>query len=261
VLVEISYQQVPECPGSRLYAGVSPLSADQTMKCTSCLRNIAAGAEAQKMIVEYQQPDGTVQVRGYMMPDGPISAATGVMIAGWHSKCFWVAKKREARGDEVTGRVVAGNPTGYSIDQIALNRDDLAALGITPEQARDRSMLHLSARVTAIRDLAKQLGRAVGDAQVQEAFVAQEHGGPYTHEHHHRLEPYQLIAHLEYAHGITDQNLLGSAAGLHEHHMLIHARRRQEEIRAQRTTDEEPEPATRDWREQLTADLRQDPQA
>lgn len=209
------------------------------MKCTSCLRNIAAGAEAQKMIVEYQQPDGSVQVRGYLMPDGPIAEATGAMLRGWHSKCYWVAKKREARGDQVTGRVVSGNPTGYNVDALDGTR--------------------LASRVNQMRELASRIGRSVGDAQLQEAFAAQEHGGPYPHAHHHRLEPYQLIAHLEYAHGITDQTLLGSAAGLHEHHLLIHAQGRQEEIRAQRTADDEPEPAARDWREQFSADLRQDP--
>lgn len=229
------------------------------MKCTSCLRNIAAGAEAQKMIVEYQQADDTVRVHGFMMPDGPISTATGAMLRGWHSRCYWVAKKREARGHEVTGRVVTGSPTGYDIDALVMNRDDLTALGITPEQARERSTAGLSARVGRLREVAASIGRGVGDAQVSEAFAAQEHGGPYPHEHHHRLELYQLIAHLQYAHGVAAQSLLSATDGLHEHHMLIHARRRQEEIRAERTADAEPEPATRDWREQFTADLRQDP--
>jgi hypothetical protein len=223
------------------------------MRCASCHRNIAAGVEAQKMIVEYEQSDGSIRIFGYMMSDGPISAATGQMVRGRHHKCFWIAKKREAKGDAVTGRVVAGGPTGYDIAQLVLDRDDLAALGITPEQARERSTALLTARVNRLRAVAEGIGKGVGDPQVQEAFAADEHGGPYDHQHHHRLETYQLIAHLEYAHGLKDLKLLRTQSGIQDQHAEMHAQQSLSNIQKDRLADDEPEPRTRDWREQHTA--------
>jgi hypothetical protein len=222
------------------------------VRCASCQRNIAAGAEAQKMVIEYRQPDGSVQIRGHQMPDGPIKDATGVMERGYHSKCWWVSKKREAKGDAVTGRIIAGAPTGYDVDQMVLNREDLAALGLTLEQARERSTVQLSARVQRLRDLAGRIGKGVGDAQVQEAFAAQERGGPYAHEHHHRLDLYQLVAHLEYAHGLRDSTLLGTPGALNAQHIALHAQAR---VQADRRGDREPEPQTRDWRTQFTTEI------
>lgn len=201
------------------------------------------------MVVEYRQADGTVQVRGYQMPDGPLSQATGQMVAGWHSKCFYVAKKREARGDQVTGRILTDAPTGYSIGELVLNREDLDALGLTLEQARERSTVALSAQVNKLRDLARSIGKGVGDAHVQEAFAAQEHGGPYPHEHHHKLDAYQLIAHLHYAHGAPRRGLRLS---LEDEHTLAH---RQDRIAADRRRDDEPESVSRDWRIQFTAEI------
>lgn len=204
------------------------------------------------MIVEYEQRDGSVQVCGYMMPDGPLSAATGAMLRGWHSKCYWVAKKREARGDQVTGRVVAGSPTGYDINELVLTRDDLAALGITPAEARERSTVQLSHRLHRLRELAQSIGKGVGDAHVQEAFAADEHGGPYAHQHHHRLDSYQLLAHLRYAHGLDGDELL---AHPHDTHHWHHALRAQTDIRERRQADPEADGSSRDWREQFTAEL------
>jgi hypothetical protein len=225
------------------------------MRCTSCQRSVAAGVEAQKMIVEYRQADGASRLFGYMMSDGPLTAASGQMVRGWHHKCFWIAKKREARGGTVTGRVVAGGPTGYDIDQIALSKDDLAVLGITAEEALQRGTGRLSARLARLRTLAEQLGKGVGDAQVQEAFAGAEHGGPYSHEHHHRLETYQLIAHLEYAHGLAGQKILRSKAELQDQHLELHAQAALAQLIQQRQEDGDLELPTRDWREQHTVDL------
>lgn len=205
------------------------------------------------MIVEYEQGDGSVQVRGYMMSDGPLPGATGAMLRGWHSKCFWVAKKREARGDAVTGRVVAGSPTGYDIDELVLTKDDLAVLGLTLDQARERSTVQLSYRLHRLRELAQSIGKGVGDAQVQEAFAADEHGGPYPHEHHHRLEAYQLLAHLQYAHGIGDAKLCTTAA-LQDQHARLHVQQISDGLRARRD-EHETEDFMRDWRQQFTAEL------
>ncbi len=203
------------------------------------------------MVVEYRQPDGSVKLFGYMMSDGPLNAAHGQMVRGWHSKCYHVARKREARGDLVTGRVVAGTPTGYDIHQLVLSREDLAALGITVEQARRRSTAQLSERLAVLRSLAARLGKGVGDAIVQEAFLAHEHGGgPYAHEHQHRLDTYQLMAHLRYAHGLPDEQLHDA---VQDQHALLHALIRQDAILADRVSDEESDPPERDWRIQHTS--------
>lgn len=209
------------------------------MRCTSCQRPIAAGAEAQKMIIEYAQTDGSLKLFGFGMPDGVISAAKGAMVRGWHSKCFWVAKKREAKGDAVTGRVVPSGITGYTVDTAVF----------------DESQVHLHARIGRLRLLAESMGKGVGDPQVTEAFNAQERGGVYPHTHRYRLETYQLIAHLEYAHGITDQNLFASNGGLAEKHIELHAQQALEVTRASREADEEADPASRDWRPQFTAEI------
>lgn len=193
------------------------------------------------MVVEYQQADGSTSLNGYMMPDGPIAAATGAMLRGWHSRCYWIAKKREAKGDAVTGRVVSGGPTGYNIDKFVQDQQ-----------------VHLKARLDRLRALAESMGRGVGDAQVTEAFNASERGGPYTHQHQHRLEVYQLIAHLEYAHGIKDQSLLSSQGGLLDLHIRVHAQQVQADIRAWRQADGEDEQVIRDWRTQYTAEIEQE---
>ncbi len=224
------------------------------MRCTSCQRNIAAGLEAAKMIVQYRQSDGSTRVFGFMMSDGPLTKAVGQIVKGWHHKCWHVARKRAARGDQVTGRVLAGTPTGYDIDRLVLTKDDLDALGITAEQAREQSTVHLSASLGRLRELAEQLGKGVGDPTVQEAFQAQQHGGPYRHVHQHRLETYQLIAHLEYAHGVTDAQLC-SQLRVQDHHVELHARMAQDGIRADRVRDGESEPRVTDWRTQYSKDI------
>lgn len=225
------------------------------MRCTSCQRNVAAGVEAQKMIVEYQQGDGTSRLFGYMMSDGPLTAATGQMVRGWHHKCYWIAKKREARGGRVTGRVMAGGPTGYDIDQIALSKDDLVTLGITWEEAMQRGTGQLSARLARLRNLAAVLGKSVGDAHVQEAFLADQHGGPYPHHHEHRLDVYQLIAHLEYAHGMDAPEFSRRRAGLQDQHAELHAKAALAELVQQRQEDGDLELPTRDWRDQHVVEM------
>lgn len=207
------------------------------------------------MIVEYRQPDESIKVFGYMMSDGPITAATGQMVRGLHHKCWHIARKREAKGDAVTGRVVAGTPTGYNIGQVALGKDDLDALGITMAEAEQRSTLQLSTRLHRLREIAELVGKGVGDPQVQEAFAADEHGGPYTHQHHHRLETYQLIAHLEYAHGLKDLKLLRNGNALQDQHAELHAQANLKVIQEDRIADGEPEPRTTDWRQQFAVDI------
>lgn len=204
------------------------------------------------MIVEYRQADGSSRLFGYMMTDGALSSATGQMVRGWHHKCYWISKKREARGGTVTGRVMAGGPTGYDIDQMALSKDDLVALGITHEQALQRGTGQLSVRLARLRALAEEMGKGVGDAQVQEAFTATEHGGPYEHHHEHRLETYQLIAHLRYAHG---ENKARAHASLQDQHLELHARDALVELVQRRQEDGDLELPHHDWRDQLSVEI------
>lgn len=218
----------------------------------SCQRAIAAGADAKKMIVEYQQDDGSIKVFGFGMSDGPLTAATGRLLRCFHYRCYWVSKKREARGDRVTGRVVPGTPTAYDIGKYILSADDVAEQRLTPDQVRDRSTLHLSARLARLREIAQQLGRTVGDAAVQEAQLAEQHAGPYPHTHTHRLDMVQLVAHLRYAHGVDTAN------DAHAHHELLHAQAANTARHRARAADGESEPPVRDWRTQHTTNLTQE---
>lgn len=203
------------------------------------------------MVVDYRQSDGSVKVYGYMMSDGPLSAAQGQMLQGAHSKCWHVARKRAAKGDAVTGRVLTGSPTAYDIEQLVLDRDDLAALGITAAQAAERGTPYLSERLTRLRAIAASIGKGVGDPTVVEAFTADQHGGPYAHQHSHRLEVYQLIAHLQFAHGLSDTG----SQGVQDLHARLHAQAALDGIRADRINDHEQEPRVTDWRTQYTVDI------
>lgn len=221
------------------------------MKCCACHRGIASGVEAKKMVVEYTQPDGSTKLFGYQMPDGELPAATGRILRGWHAKCFHVQRKREARGDAVTGRVLAGGPTGYDIHSMVLTRDDLVALGITAEQARAQGTAHLTERLNRLRAVARSIGKAVGDLTVLEAFWAEEKGGPYPHGHHLPMEMYQLAAHLRYAHGIN-----GPITDSVRVHKELHAH--MELSRRIDDRDADPghqDPQESDWRTQLVATL------
>lgn len=202
------------------------------MKCCSCKGNIAAGVEAQKRIVEHQQPDGTLIIFGYMMQAGPVAKATGRIVRAWHHKCYWIVRKREHRGDAVTGRVLPGVPTGY-------------------DNAVDTETI--SAEIDKLREVAARLGKAVGDPTVTEAFRAEAHGGPYPHTHQFRLDTYQLLAHLTYAHGLDPHSLSGSA---HVNHDALHVQMALNRITDDRAQDPgHIEPPHRDWRDQVAADI------
>lgn len=205
------------------------------MKCNACKGNIASGVEAKKAIIEYQQPDGTTKIFGYMMPDGPLSQATGRIVRAWHNKHFHVVRKREAKGDAVHGRVLSGAPTGYT-------EADTEAMG---------------ANLDALRAVAARIGKAIGDPEVTEAYRAQCHGGPYPHSHHLPLETYQLIAHLRHAHGFTHPAGAFEADGAPQSvHARLHAAAALAATTAARAADpDHTEPAERDWREQVAIDI------
>ncbi len=211
------------------------------MRCHQCKRPVAAGVEARKMIVEYTQPDDTVRTFGHLMSDGPLTAATGRLLRGWHNKCYHIARKREARGDAVTGRVLASGaatlPTGYDIDTVGTEA--------------------VSESLAVMRAIARQVGKPVGDPHVTEAYRAKVAGGPYPHTHQMPLETYQLLAHLRYAHGQPFSPPHRSARDMHEHlHAQAaaaqHARRRAADAATERgeTRTEET-----DWREQVVTEV------
>ncbi len=209
------------------------------MRCTHCKRPIAAGVEAQKMIVEYRQGDATTRIFGHLMSDGPLSAATGQLLRGWHHKCFHIVRKREAKGDAVTGRVLGGGilPTGY----------DIAAL------VDDGDTRVITDRLDEMRAVAQRVGKPVGDPAVTEAFRAEQHGGPYRHTHDLPMETYQLLHHLHHAHGINWVE--ADARGLHAE---LHARAALEQVTAGRDADPGHTPTEEsDWREQVVTDLDQ----
>lgn len=206
------------------------------------------------MIVEYQQSDGSALVFGYMMADGPLTSATGQILRAWHHKCFHIARKREARGDAVTGRVLAGGPTAYNIGTMVMSRDELCALGIDPLDAAFIGTEHISSRLGRLRAVAQRVGKGVGDLTVLEAFWADEASGPYEHGHHLKLEMYQLRAHLQYAHGSPATTFAGNAQTLHDQ---LHAKAHLEAILAIRGDDpgHHPGRAPNDWRDQVIADI------
>lgn len=198
------------------------------------------------MIVAYRQPDGSTKIFGHLMPDGPLTAATGQLLRGWHSKCFHIVRKREARGDAVTGRVLGDRlPTGYDIAGIVLTRDEADALGAAPDTR------YLSERLAALRAVAQRVGKPIGDPEVTEAFRAAEQGGPYPHTHDLPLETYQLLHHLCHAHGLDWVDIGARAV-----HAELHARAALDGHRQQRADDpgETPTEET-DWREQVAVDV------
>jgi hypothetical protein len=227
------------------------------MRCCVCKRLIASGVEATKMIVEYRQPDASTILFGLGTPGGPLSGATGQILRGWHSKCFHVVRKREQRGDTVTGRVLAGLPSGYDLAAMVLTREDLESLGLSEDQARERGTAYLTQRLDRLRAIAHRVGKAIGDAAVMEAFRAEEHGGPYPHTHDLQMDHYHLREHLRYAHGI-DFDALGLLP-LPRHHNELHATaRRADAIQAGRATDPgHRAPRETDWRPAVAVDVEQ----
>lgn len=225
-----------------------------TIRCAQCKRNVAAGAEAQKMVVEYRQSDGTTKVFGHLMSDGPLTKATGRLLRGFHSRCFWALHKREARGDAVTGSVLPGMPTGYEIAALVPSQEEFEALGLSEEQAATHGTAGLGPRLTTLRELARTMGRAVGDATVHEAFWAHEHGGPYPHTHRMRLDQRQLRPHLLFAHGWDfDHDHDGEAQQTHD---AIHAWAALKATRAARAADPgHRTPPEHDWRSQVEVDV------
>lgn len=218
------------------------------MKCDSCHRNIAAGVAAAKMIIEYLQPDGSIKTFGYMMPDGRLSQATGRILRGYHSKCWWIKTKRAARGD------LATVPSGYDIEQILPSSAEIEALGLTTEQAIARGA-QLSAHVEQLHTIARQVGLPVGDPTVTEAYQAHQRGGPYPHTHTTTLDAYQLRAHLRYAHGreLTDRH---DAGPWREVHNELHARQALAATEAVRHADPgHVDDTATDWRTQTVADV------
>jgi len=206
------------------------------VKCDECRLPIPAGAETTKMIVEYVQDDGTSRFFGYQMPDGPLTAATGRIARAWHGKHYHARRKREARGGSV------------------FTAAEMDALGLSAEKAAAHTV-ELAQRVARLRQAAAVVGRPVGDSGVLEAFRAAERGGPYPHTHTMALDPYQLRAHLTYAHG-ADLTARPVGVDIGAHHAGMHASDRAGEIRRQREADPgENEPVEQDWREQHVAEI------
>lgn len=184
----------------------------------------------QKMIVEYQQADGSVKVFGFGQPEGPVNKATGRLLRAHHFKCYAVSIKREGRGgDAVTGRNMGHIPTAYEIGFMTANIDDLKAMGMTEEEARAKSTDSLEKQWSEGRALARELGLGADSWDVKEAFRAKERGdlkkredgtyigAEYEHKHIAPVEGFQLRPHLLYAHGLEFDSSISRAELRHEH--------------------------------------------
>lgn len=108
------------------------------MKCEECRRSVAAGIEAQRMVAEYLQDDGTAKLFGHQMPGGPIAKATGRLVNGWHNRCFHARRRRQARDDAAASRALDFLPTSYDVAQQAITGEDRRALGLAETEAHDR---------------------------------------------------------------------------------------------------------------------------
>lgn len=229
------------------------------MKCDHCHRRIPAGAEARKMVVEYRDADGCPTLFGYQMPAGPLTAATGRLSRGWHRRCFHIVRKRQVKGDTVTGRVLTDAPTAYTIGGLVLSRDEADALGLS-EADRQRGSRELTEHLDLLRAVAATVGKPLGDPEVSEAFAAARHGGPYEHTHDLPLDAYHLRAHLRHAHGHepSTQLLAGAATYPAGVHAAAHAAAANRRLHTARDDDPGHRPAVdADWRGQTTADLDQ----
>lgn len=119
------------------------------MRCHGCKKDINRGSEMAKMVTYFLQEDGSLQRE--CTYDGA-KHTSGKMVQAWHYKCDKVRHKRTVRGDPVTGRGLGNDmPTAYDIGGIALNHDDLEAMGITVEEAKAMGTGKLSERATQIR--------------------------------------------------------------------------------------------------------------
>jgi hypothetical protein len=72
-----------------------------------CRQQIRRGAEEQKRVEYRRQPDGTVKIFGYQMPDGSLSEATGPLVKVIHSKHYWAGLKLANRGGPHAGGAIS----------------------------------------------------------------------------------------------------------------------------------------------------------
>lgn len=137
------------------------------MKCIDCRRSIAAGIEAQRMVCEYLQADGTVKIFGLQMSDGPLSQATGRLLTGHHNRCYWAATKRRAR-EAAQGTASEGTTTSYDIARRAVTGEEASHLD--PQQALADSA-QLAAELHARAELRRTTERRQADPGYSEPAV------------------------------------------------------------------------------------------
>lgn len=168
------------------------------MRCHLCKRDIHAGSEQAKMVLEYEQTDGTV--KSFLSGE----SATGRIVRGWHGKCIHQVKHREGRGGDAAGGKSSQGATVYDIEEITDTR-------------------FLSEQAEQIRGLASLWGMAVDDWAFKEKYRAYCQGGVYDHSHQTRPPFYQLPAHMQYAHGFVVAEA-DSFEGLSDLHAQEHSK-------------------------------------
>jgi hypothetical protein len=87
------------------------------MKCAECKRDIRRGVEEAKRVEYRRQPDQTVKVFGYQMPDGSLEAATGILVKVIHSKHYWAQHKAQQRGGPHAGGAITAYEDDDSIEK------------------------------------------------------------------------------------------------------------------------------------------------
>jgi hypothetical protein len=232
------------------------------VRCARCKQAISRGVALQKAVGIYSKPDGGEVALGFDRPDGKPpwlgGEAPGPLKRCYHYKCFMIVWKAENRGGlSMSGAGVGHTPTAYEITALSANQDELALLGLTPEQAAAMSTEDLTRRVMDNRGD----GGASSEAfwRSREKRRAEEKGGPYAHTHSVDLVDYQLKTHLPYAHGISP---MASADSRNRQHAEAHARLALEATQAARAADPGyNEPVDSDWRDQTQLEVSDVPRA
>jgi hypothetical protein len=211
--------------------------------------------------VEYEK-DGEVTAYGFGQKAGSLDAPDkGKMVRVFHFKHYQIALKREGRGgDAVTGRGMGAIPTAYDVHLMTANADDLKALGVTEEEARQHSTAFLTEQVQKMKNLAADIGSGADSWDVKELYRAIEKGVAsksvgvwisegYDHKHTKPIENFRLHSHLNYAHGVTMDPSTPSRE-LAELHGQLHAKMSQRATVADREQDpgeDVPNRTVREW--------------
>lgn len=101
------------------------------MKCHWCQKSISGGNDEAKMVTAYKTPEGIA----YTVPSERLKASGPLLYVG-HYRCYRVADKRQTLSTVLSEHNNA--PSVYDVSQGLLNRQDMEAQGLSPEEALAR---------------------------------------------------------------------------------------------------------------------------